>query len=55
MTIVGSMGQGVMLGITVGLSIAVANGIWGFFAPSGRTLEQWTADTFLGGKVGSVM
>ena len=50
MGIVGSLGQGAMLAVTVGLSVAVANGIWGFFAPSGRNLEQYVGEMILGGK-----
>ena len=44
MTVLGSLGQGMMLAITIGFSLAIANGLWGLAAPSGRTLEQWASD-----------
>ena len=51
MTWYGSMGQGAMLAITIGVTLAFANGIWGAIAPTGRDLEQWTKDTIYGEKV----
>ena len=53
MTALVSLGQGMMLAITIGFSLAIANGVWGMFAPSGRTLEQWASDT-MGFKNGGV-
>ncbi len=53
MTIISSMGQGAMLAVTIGFSLMIANGVWGMIAPSGRTLEQYTA-SMLGGKTAGV-
>ncbi len=44
---VAEMVGGGMLAIGLGFSIAIANGGWGFFAPSGKNLNEWVTSTFM--------
>jgi hypothetical protein len=46
MALLNSALQGVMLSLTIGMSIAVANGTWGLISPTGSTLNEWIDTTF---------